>query len=340
LTRPLPRLILETGGICYTRAVRNFVPGGLKDRIALVGPTAAGKTAVGILLAGLLGAEIISADSMQVYRRMDIGTAKPTAEEQSRAVFHAISAADPDEEWTLADYQHLGEHACRDTAGRGRAPLIVGGTGLYVRALTTQLDIPAAPPNEDLRRQWRDFAETRGNEALLAEVARVDPETAARLHVNDIGRQIRALEVHAATGRTLTELHSENRARQTSESPRLFGLRFADRELSYQRIDSRVDAMLTDGLLGEVQSLLDAGYSAELKPMQSLGYRHMTAFLRGDCGLDTAVESMKQDTRRFAKRQMIWFRGDPRVHWLDADNRSAEQLADTIFRLIQEAAHV
>jgi len=295
---------------------------------------------VGVLLAGLLGAEIISADSMQVYRRMDIGTAKPTAEEQSRAVFHAINVVGPDEDWTLADYQRLGEHACRDIAGRGRVPLIVGGTGLYVRALTTHLDIPAASPNEALRRQWREFAETHGNTALLAEVARIDPETAARLHVNDIGRQIRALEVYAATGRTLTALHAENRAKQTLDPPRLFGLRFADRELLYQRIDSRVDAMLTDGLLGEVQSLLDAGYSAKLKPMQSLGYRHMTTFLRGDCDWNTVVETMKQDTRRFAKRQMIWFRGDARVHWLDADNRSAEQLADTIFRLIQEAAHV
>ncbi len=295
---------------------------------------------MGVLLAGLLGAEIISADSMQVYRRMDIGTAKPTAEEQSRAVFHAINVVGPDEDWTLADYQRLGEHACRDIAGRGRVPLIVGGTGLYVRALTTHLDIPAASPNEALRRQWREFAETHGNTALLAEVARIDPETAARLHVNDIGRQIRALEVYAATGRTLTALHAENRAKQTLDPPRLFGLRFADRELLYQRIDSRVDAMLTDGLLGEVQSLLDAGYSAKLKPMQSLGYRHMTTFLRGDCDWNTVVETMKQDTRRFAKRQMIWFRGDARVHWLDADNRSAEQLADTIFRLIQEAAHV
>jgi tRNA dimethylallyltransferase len=319
--------------------VLEAMPGSLKDRIALVGPTASGKTAVGVLLAERLGAEIVSADSMQVYRRMDIGTAKPTAAEQSRAVFHAINVVNPDEEWTLADYQQLGEAACRTIAGRGQTPLIVGGTGLYVRSLTTQLDIPAAPPDEEFRQKWREFAEAHGNEALLKEVAGIDPETAARLHVNDIGRQIRALEVYAATGRILTELHAENRAKQTSESPRLFGLRFADRELLYQRINSRVEAMLTAGLLDEVQRLLDNGYSPNLKPMQSLGYRHMTAFLRGDCGLDTAVETMKQDTRRFAKRQMIWFRGDPRVHWLEADGLTPEQLADTIFEQLQEAAH-
>ena len=315
-------------------------PGGLKDRIALVGPTAAGKTAVGILLAELLGAEIVSADSMQVYRRMDIGTAKPTASEQSQAVFHGINVADPDQEWTLADYQRLAEIACRDSAGRGRAPLIVGGTGLYVRALTTQLDIPAAPPDEELRQKWREFAEAHGNAALLAEVAKIDPDTAARLHVNDIGRQIRALEVYATTGRTLTELHTENRARQTSESLRLFGLRFADREQLYRRINDRAEQMLGGGLREEVQSLLDAGYSAALKPMQSLGYRHMTAFFAGDCDWKTMAETMKQDTRRFAKRQMIWFRGDPRVHWLDADGQTAEQLAETIFSHIQGVSHL
>ena len=315
------------------------MPGGLTDRVALVGPTAAGKTAVGILLAGRLGAEIVSADSMQVYRRMDIGTAKPTAEEQRQAVFHAVDVADPNDEWTLADFQELGNRACADIAGRGRVPLLVGGTGLYVRALTTLLDIPAAPPNEVLRQQWREFAETNGNAALLAEVARMDSETAARLHVNDVGRQIRALEVYAATGRTLTELHAGNRARQAAAgSPRLFGLRFDDRERLNERIHLRVDQMLADGFLGEVQHLLDAGYAAELKPMQALGYRHLAAFLRGDCDWNTAVETMKQDTRRFAKRQMIWFRGDPRVQWLDADGRDAESLADQIAELISGAA--
>lgn len=313
-------------------------PGGLKDRIALVGPTASGKTAVSVLVAERLGAEIVSADSMQVYRRMDIGTAKPTAAERRRAVFYAIDVADPDQEWTLADYQRLGELSCREIARRTLIPLIVGGTGLYVRALTTQLDIPAAPPDEAFRRQWREFAEAHGNAALLAEVARIDPETGARLHVNDIGRQIRALEVFAATGRTLTELHSENRALPTAHSPRLFGLRYADREQLYRRIDDRVDQMLAAGLREEAQALLDRGYQADLKPMQSLGYRHMTAFLAGDTDWDTAVAAMKQDTRRFAKRQMIWFRADPRICWLDADGQTPEELAEKIFTQAQEAA--
>ena len=307
--------------------------GERKNRIALVGPTASGKTAVGIHLAARLGAEIVSADSMQVYRGMDIGTAKPTPEEQAQAVFHAINAADPDEEWTLADFQRLGEAACSEIAGRGQVPLIVGGTGLYVRALTTDLDIPAAPPNDALRAKWRLFAQENGNAALLAEVARTDPETAARLHINDVGRQIRALEVYAATGRTLSALHAENRARQSSEDPLLFGLRFYRREALYERIHRRVDQMLADGFVSEVQGLLAHGYSADLKPMQSLGYRQITAHLAGRAALDAAVAEIKQETRRFSKRQMIWFRGDPRVRWLDADGKASEQLADEIFTL-------
>ena len=323
--------------LCYTNAVPNVLTGSLKDRIALVGPTASGKTAVGILLAQRLGAEIISADSMQVYRHMDIGTAKPSADEQRQAVFHALDVADPNDDWTLADFQRLGDAACSESAGRGQVPLVVGGTGLYVRALTTQLDIPVAPPNENLRQVWREFAEAHGNPALLAEVAKIDPETAARLHVNDIGRQIRALEVYAATGRTLTALHAENQANQSAENPQMFGLRFASREILYQRINSRVDWMITSGLREEVESLLQAGYAPTLKPMQSLGYRHMTAFLAGDTDWDTAVETMKQDTRRFAKRQMIWFRSDPRIGWLDADGLTAEQLAGTIILALQKA---
>lgn len=309
--------------------------GGFSDRIALVGPTASGKTAVGIHLAARLGSEIISADSMQVYRQMDIGTAKPTTEERQRAVFHAIDVAAPDQDWTLTDFQRLGEKACRSIAARGRVPLIVGGTGLYVRALTTVLDIPTASPNEDFRAQWREFALANGNDALLAEVARVDPETASRLHVNDIGRQIRALEVYAESGRTLTELHAENRARQPASAAQLFGLNFTDRALLYQRIEARVDQMLAMGLLEEVRGLLARGYSESLKPLRSLGYRHLAAHLSGETSLEASVVAMKQDTRRFARRQLIWFRGDARVRWVMADGKPAEQIADEIFAQLQ-----
>ena len=307
------------------------LPEGWQERIALVGPTASGKTAVGVHLARLLGGEIVSADSMQVYRHMDIGSAKPSLAERQRAVFHGVDVADPDDEWTLADYQSLGEAACADIQKRGQTPLIVGGTGLYVRALTTRLEIPAVPPDEAFRAKWREFAKTNSNAALLAEVAKIDPDTAARLHVNDIGRQIRALEVYAATGRTLTELHRDNQARMPKQSPRLFGLTFADREALYQRIDARVDAMLEGGFVEEVRGLIEAGYAPTLKPMQALGYKQICAHLAGDTDLPAAAALMKQETRRFAKRQLIWFRGDPRVQWIEADGRTAAQMAEEIF---------
>ena len=309
-------------------------PSILANRIALIGPTASGKTAVGIHLAQRLGAEIVSADSMQVYRHMDIGTAKPTPEERRQATFHAIDVADPDQEWTLADYQLLGETACGKIAEGGQVPLLIGGTGLYVRALTTRLDIPAAPPDEDFRARWRGFAQEMGNGALLAEVARIDSAAAARLHVNDIGRQIRALEVFAATGRTLTDLHAENQANQSTEQPLLYGLHFADREKLYARIDSRVDSMVKAGFLDEVRSLRGRGYSPTLKPMLALGYKQVNAFLTGDMPWDAAMAEIKQETRRFSKRQLIWFRGDKRVRWITADDRSPEELADEIFRNI------
>lgn len=302
----------------------------------MVGPTASGKTAVGVYLARHLGGEIVSADSMQVYRRMDIGTAKPTAAERQKAIFHGVDVADPDEEWTLADYQSLGEAACCDIHQRGHTPLIVGGTGLYVRALTTRLEIPAVPPDEAFRTTWREFAKTNGHAALLAEVAKSDPDTAARLHVNDIGRQIRALEVYTATGQTLTEMHRDNQARMPKQSPRLFGLTFADRETLYQRIDTRVDQMLAEGLVDEVAELISAGYAPSLKPMQALGYKQICAHLVGETDLPAATALIKQETRRFAKRQLIWFRGDPRVQWIEADGKTPEQLAEQISQHLLE----
>ncbi len=299
-------------------------------RIAVVGPTAVGKTAVGLALAQRLNAEIISADSLQVYRRMDIGTAKPTPQERAQAAFHVLDVADPDDEWTLADFQALGERAVAVIAGRDRLPLIVGGTGLYVRALTTNLDIPAVPPDEEARARWRALAEAQGNAALRSELARVDPLAAARIHGNDVRRMVRALEVYAATGVALSEWHARNQAQGDGREAFIFGLNYADREALYARIDARVDRMLADGFLDEVRGLLQLGYGRELKPMQSLGYRHLAAFLAGDWDWETAVAELKRDTRRFAKRQLIWFRADPRVRWLDADGKTTDALAEDI----------
>lgn len=306
-------------------------------KIVLVGPTAAGKTAVGIALAQRLKTEIVSADSMQVYRRMDIGTAKPTAAEQAQAQFHLIDVADPDDEWTLADFQRAGTAACEHLAARGKTPLIVGGTGLYVRALTTMLDIPAAPPDTQFRDKWRQFAAENGNAALHAEVGKVDPPAAARIHVNDVGRLIRALEVRQQTGKTLTALHAENQARAAQDDAALFGLHFADRAALYARIEARVDDMMAAGFLDEVQGLLNSGCGRGLKPMRSLGYKQLAACLHGELGLDDAVADIKRETRRFARRQLIWFRADRRIRWLDGAAKTPGSLADDIAALLEQA---
>ena len=306
-------------------------------RVVISGPTAVGKTAVGIALARRLGTEIVSADALQVYRRMEIGTVKPTAAEQAQAKFHAINVADPDDEWTLADYQLLAGTACDTLAAQGQTPLIVGGTGLYVRALTTVLDIPAAPPDDAFRQEWRAIAAARGTRFVQEQLAKVDAPSAARIHVNDLGRLIRALEVYRATGVALSEWHARNRAQTQLLDVRLFALNYADRRELYTRIEARVDAMMDAGFLSEVRGLLDAGYGRELRPMQALGYRQLAEHLAGSTSIAEAVEQIKRDTRHFARRQLIWFRADPRLHWLDVTDKTADDLAHEIASLMDDA---
>lgn len=308
---------------------------GSEMSIALVGPTAAGKTAVGVLLAQRLGAEIVSADSVQVYRRLDIGAAKPTAAERALARFHLVDIVDPDRDWTLSDTQAAAAEAAREIEERGNLPLIVGGTGLYIRALTTHLDIPTVPPNEELRERWRGVAVEHGNTRVHGELAKVDPEAAARIHVNDLKRTIRALEVYAALGTTLSALHARNQAKAEAKQSLIIGLNYADRRELYSRIEKRVDRMMEEGLEGEVRALLDDGYSPELKSMQSLGYRHMCEYIAGNLSSAEAVDSLKRDTRHFARRQLIWFRGDARVRWILLDDKSLEQAADEAGLLIE-----
>ncbi len=325
--------LTPNGVLCYTAFVSTPMEKG-PPRIALVGPTASGKTAVAVALAATLGTEIVSADSMQVYRRMDIGTAKPTPEERARVRFHAVDVAEPDGEWTLADFQQLGDSVCDEMAAQGRSPLIAGGTGLYVRALTSNLDIPRTPPDEAFRARWRTVAVEQGNEYVRQELARVDPAAAQRIHVNDIGRQIRALEVYAATGVALSEWHARNQAQAPTHNVRSFGLDYADRRQLYARIEARVDAMIAAGFLDEVRGLLAAGYGRDLKPIQSLGYRQMAAHLAGELSWPEAVDQTKRETRRFARRQLIWFRADPRIHWLEAEGKAPEPLAQEIRDLL------
>jgi tRNA dimethylallyltransferase len=301
--------------------------------VAIVGPTATGKTSVGIELAGLVGGEIISADSMAVYKRMDIGTAKPTLEEQVRARFHLIDVVAPDEDFSVADFYRLAEAAIEDVVSRGKMPLLVGGTGLYVRAVTEGLNIPIAAPDRELRERLREDANRLGNQALMDRLAQVDPPTAARLHTNDLNRIIRALEVYELTGMPISHFHQSAPRRPVPYESRLFGLSL-NREVLYKRIEDRIDEQIACGFVEEVRGLLESGYSPTLPSMRGLGYKQIAGYIIGEYDFVTAIDLFKRDTRRFAKRQLTWFRADPRIHWIDADGKTAIELASEITSML------
>ncbi len=282
--------------------------------VVLVGPTGAGKTGLAIRLAQRHGGEIVSADSRQVYRYMSIGTAKPTLAEQQAARHHLIDIVDPDESFTLADYQVAANAAISDIQSRGRLPLLVGGTGLYVRAVTEGLNVPPVPPNEPLRAELSDQLRRLGLDWLVGEVRQVDAVTAGREAANP-RRLIRALEVHQYTGRPLSEL--QTRTPPAYEQVWL-GLT-AERQELYRRVDDRVDAMIAAGLVDEVRRLVEMGFGWQLPAMSTLGYRQIGEHLRGECDLPTAVQRIKHATHAFVRHQYNWFRlSDPRIRWLQA----------------------
>lgn len=297
--------------------------------VGIVGPTATGKTDVGLELARGLGGEIISADSMAVYRGMDIGTAKPTPEDQAAAPFHLIDVVDPDEQFSVAEFKRLAGEAIDDILERGRLPLLVGGTGLYVKAVTSGMNIPAVLPDTELRQELKAEAERYGGEHILAKLREIDPQTAERLHPRDTKRIIRAIEVHSSTGVPLSELHRLAPSADVPYRVELYGLDAGRQEL-YNRIERRIDRQIEAGLVREVQDLLDRGYSRDLPAMKGLGYKQIAAYLAGECDLADAVELLKRDTRRFAKRQLTWFRADARIVWINTEGRSTVEIAAEI----------
>ena len=291
--------------------------------LAIVGPTATGKSEVGLLLAEMLGGEIVSADSMQFYRGMEIGTDKPTAEQRARVPHHLIDIIQPNEPFSVASYRELADKALADIWRRGHQPILVGGSGLYVRALIYGLDLPVAPPDPELRRTLGEEAEREGKQALHARLAAVDPEAAARIHYRNVTRVIRVLEVYHQTGRPISESWTLDPQASPRYNTRQFGLTLPRAEL-YRRTEERVDQMLAAGLVEEVQGLLDQGYGEDLVAMKGLGYAQIARYLREACGLDEAVRLLKRNTRRFAKRQLTWFRADPHIEWLDVSEASGQ----------------
>ena len=288
----------------------------MKPRVLVIcGPTASGKSALAMELARRLDGEIISADSMQVYRGMDIGTAKPAPEQRVEIPHHLLDVAGPDQPFSAADFAGAADAAIRDIGSRGKRAIVAGGTGLYIRALLKGLvDSPGG--TGEFRQALHEEAGRLGNEALLERLRQVDPELAARLHPNNLPRIIRALEVHHLTGIPLSRYQQEHGFSGRRYPSLQIGVR-AGRPLLYSRIDERVDQMLEHGLLQEVQRLLNAGYGPGAKAMRSIGYKEMTAHLAGECSREEAIRLIKRNTRHYAKRQLTWFNADKDILWLE-----------------------
>jgi tRNA dimethylallyltransferase len=298
--------------------------------LVIAGPTAAGKTGVAVSLAAELGAEVVSADSMQVYRGLDIGTAKPTAKELNGVPHHLIDIVDPDEPFDAAAFVRRADEVIRDITARGKRTMVVGGTGLYIRTLLHGLQ-KGPPPDPSLRAELTRRAEASGWPALHAELAHRDPETATRLHQNDGVRILRALEVLESTGVSISRWQERHQfGEKRYEALHLCLTR--PREALNRRIDARVDQMMAEGWLEEVRALIARGYGPALKPMQGLGYRRLCEHLAGTLGLDEAIEKTKTDTRRFAKRQVTWFKKEPGLQWVSPDISEVAALAASFWR--------
>ena len=303
--------------IWYYRIIVDSIQQMKLKLLCLLGPTAVGKTEIAIQLAQHFNAEIVSVDSRQVYRQMDVGTAKPTLAEQQAARHHLIDCIDITQPFSVADYQSLADTAISDIQNRGKQALLVGGAGLYFRAIVDGLfEGPAA--DTSLRKQFEADAAQHGVDVLHDRLRACDPESAERIHPNNLIRVIRALEIYELTGTPMSE-HQQQWHQENQRYPFIaFGLTMP-RALLYRRIEQRVDVMLANGLIAEVESLLAAGYSRDTFALQSFGYKELITYLDGGCTYVEAVSQLKQNTRRFAKRQLTWFRKDMRIEWLDRE---------------------
>lgn len=287
-----------------------------KHLVILTGPTAVGKTALSIALAKALGTGIISADSMQVYKHLDIGSAKITPEEMQGVPHALIDVYEPTEPFHVVQFQQDAKKAMEQLWDKNKLPLIVGGTGFYIQALLYDIDFSKEDADTALRQNYEQLAAAEGAEALHARLAAVDAQAAAEIHAHNIKRVIRALEFYEKTGTKISEHNAAERAKQSPYEFVYFVLT-DERERLYKRIDARVDAMLDAGLLDEVKKLRAMGYTRELVSMQGLGYKELLAYLDGECSLEEAVYTIKRDTRHFAKRQLTWFRRERDVIWVD-----------------------
>ena len=285
--------------------------------VCIVGPTAAGKTKLSVELALATGGEIVSFDSMQLYQRMDIGTAKPTPAEQKGVRHHMLDVLEPWESCSVSRYVTMADACVQDILARGKPVILVGGTGLYLDALISGRSF-APRPQTGRREELTRLADEQGIEPLLERLREIDPESAARLHPSNRRRIIRALEIYYETGQTMTEHDRQTQAVPPKYVPLRLGLNFADRQTLYDRIDLRAKRMFEQGLADEVRALLDAGVPEKATAMQAIGYKEVVRALEGEISMDEALAQVQQSSRRYAKRQLTWFRRNPDVRWLDA----------------------
>ena len=308
-----------------------------KPLIILTGPTAVGKTKASIGLAKAIGGEIISADSMQVYRHMDIGSAKITKEEMADVPHYLIDVLEPEEEFHVVRFQQMAKAAMADIYSRGKIPIIVGGTGFYIQALLYDIDFTENEGDSVYREKLEALAKEKGAAYLHGQLAMVDPKSAEEIHANNIKRVIRALEFYHQTGQKISE-HNERERQKESPYQFCYFVLNDRRECLYERIDQRVDKMIRNGLVQEVQTLKERGCTKQMVSMQGLGYKEIFSYLEGDCSLEEAVYIIKRDTRHFAKRQLTWFKRERDVIWVQKDelNYDDKKLLQSLLESIKE----
>lgn len=288
-----------------------------KTKIVIIGgPTATGKTALSVELAKMHNGEIISADSVQIYKKLDIGSAKPTKDEMAGIPHHMIDIIEPTDTFSVADFVERAKEYIKDISSRGKLPIIVGGTGLYISSLVDNVSFAEAETDLSLREELNKKAEKIGAEALHAELSEIDADAAENIHPNNIKRVVRALEIYYSTGKTMTEHNAVSKIVPSPYDARMYALT-AEREVIYNRINKRVDIMVNDGLFTEVESLLNSGVTRDMQSMQGIGYKEIVSYFEGELSKDEAVSAVKQNSRRYAKRQLTWFRRDERYTWLD-----------------------
>ncbi len=297
--------------------------------IIIAGPTAVGKSDLGVELAVRMGGEIISADSMQVYKHMDIGTAKITEEEMRGVPHHMIDIIEPVEPYHVYDFKQRAQAACKEIYGRGHIPIIVGGTGFYIQALLYDIEFSGQGQDDEIRAELQAIADEQGPEALHRILAELDPDTAATLHPNNVKRTIRAIEYARQNSDTIYEHNAEQRKRISPYDFRFY-LLDDDRQAVYERIDARVDRMIEAGLEDEVRCLQDMGCKADMTSMQGIGYKQMLMYIDGEISLDEAIRLIKRDSRHYAKRQLTWFRRERDIIRIERMGRSTAEIADEI----------